>query len=221
MEEIKINKIQETKEDLAKLLVGKIKKVNAQNNYVKQVIERFCEEDALGWLADMTDVYDLMTDDGTLLEFDVENYLNDKVKEILTSLVTWNRLPDISDYIKNAKFGDKFKLRNGDAIAVFVYKKEFKKKKIKTQYHFVIEDCDCICAYTENGNPVGYEYEKTTTDIIEPYKEEVDVDKMEKEALKQWDFVERLQSTSHNRLDRNSFILGYGIGYRKARKNEN
>lgn len=217
METNNIHKLQELKGHLAKLLVDKIKKVNVENKYVKQVIENFCEEDALGWLANMTDVYNLMTEDGTLLEADAGNYINDKVKEILTSLVTWNRIPDISDYIKNAKFGDKFKLRNGDAIAVFVYKKEFKKKKIKTQYHFVIEDCDCIDAYTEDGKPVGYENEMTTMDIIEPYKEEVDMDKMEEEANKQFDFIERLQSNLNNRFDRSSFIFGYKMGYNDAK----
>lgn len=212
METINRYKIIEIKEYLANLLVDKIKKVDSINNNVKQLQETFCNEDALAWLGDMADVYDLMMEDGTLIEANAEIYLNDKVKEILNSLLTWNRMPDISDYIKNAKFGDKFKLKNGD-IAVFVYKKEFKNKKIKTQYHFVIEGNDDINAYTENGRTIWYPDTNTVMDIIEPYKEEIDINKLEEDAIKQWNLVVRLQSTSYNRFDRNSFILGYEIGY--------
>lgn len=77
----------------------------------------------------MRDVYDLMMEEGTIIEADVEMYLNDKVKEILNSLFTWNKTPEISDYIKEAKFGDKFKLRNGDNIAVLYIRKSLKRRK--------------------------------------------------------------------------------------------
>lgn len=217
METNKIYKLPELREHLAKLLADKIKKVDSANGKVKQLQETFCEEDAIAWLGDMRDVYDLMMEDGTIIEANVEMYLNDKVKEILNSLFTWNKTPEISDYIKKAKFGDKFKLRNGDNIAVFVCKKEFKKKKIKTQYKFVIEGDDYIVVYNEYGKLLGYEKETTALDIIGPYKEEIDVDKVEEEANKQFDFIERLQSSTHNFFDRSSFIFGYKMGYNNAK----
>lgn len=54
-------------------------------------------------------------------------------------------------------------------------------------------------------------------DIVGPYREEIDVDKVEEEANKQFDFIERLQSSTHNFFDRSSFIFGYKMGYNNAK----